>query len=185
LAKKVITTLVVVFLLFIFLRGCKKDDLVVSKTTTDTVFVEKIKIIPKIEQVIQYRDPKPLYINVVGKDTIKNYKKVYTDSTNVAEVTIEDSINGTLLNQRVKINVKEREVKYKETVITNNTVTKLKPFMVLSAGLTAQSGLNPTLGAEVGLKNKNGYNVELGYNLRKEFTVGIKKDILTIYNKNK
>ena len=47
------------------------------------------------------------------------------------------------------------------------------------------SGLNGSIGAEVGLKNSKGVNLELGYNSNKNFTIGIKKDIFTFYNKNK
>lgn len=174
------------FCVVIFFRGCDKDTPVNEiKTITDTLYVDKVIKIPEIKEVIVYKDPVPTDILVVGSDTVRRYRKVYTDSTGVATVTVTDSINGRLLGQTLDIKVKEREVKYKERVITNNTITKLKPTFVISAGLTASSGIRPTVGAEVGFKNRSGYNLELGYNNQKEITIGIKKDIFTFYNKNK
>lgn len=175
-------------LLFLFLGRCNNDvESVTTEIVTDTIYLEKIKVIPKIEEELETIKPRPVDIQVVNKDTIRSYSRVYKDSTGVAEITVEDSVNGILLNQKVKINVKEREIKYLEKLVTNTVTntTKVKPYMVLSAGLTATSGVRPTIGAEVSLKNKNGYNLDFGYNNQKEFTIGLKKDLLTIYNKNK
>ena len=183
---KSLTPYFVIFALLVFIiffKGCGKEMVGKTITTTDTLVVEKVIVIPKIQEVIVYRNPVPVKVEVVGKDTIRKYQHTYKDSTGVAEVTVYDSISGKLIGQRVNIKVKEREVKYSEKVINNNTVTKLKPSFVLSAGVRMTSGVNGSYGAEIGLKNSRGYNLEIGYNSRENFTVGIKKDIFTFYKK--
>ena len=170
----------------LFIRSCNSEVKTgKTVTTTDTLYVDRIIKIPEIREVIVNAKPVPVKIQVVGKDTIRSYVKTYRDSTGVAEITVTDSVKGTLLNQIVGIKIKEREVRYTEKIITNNSVTKLKPSFVLSAGVKMISGLNGSIGAEVGLKNSKGVNLELGYNSNKNFTIGIKKDIFTFYNKNK
>jgi hypothetical protein len=167
----------------IFFKGCGKEMVGKTVTTTDTLVVEKMIVIPEIREVIKYRNPVPVDTQVVGKDTIRKYLRTYKDSTGVTEVTVSDSIAGRLLGQTINIKVKEREVKYTEKVITNNSVTKLKPSFVLSAGVSMVSGVNGSYGFEVGLKNSKGINLELGYDSNKNFTIGIKKDIFTLYKK--
>jgi hypothetical protein len=170
----------------LFLRSCNSEVKTGNTvTTTDTLYVDRIIKIPEILEVIVNTKPVPVKIQVVGKDTLRSYVNTYKDSTGVAEITVTDSVNGSLLNQIVGIKIKEREVRYTEKVITNNSVTKLKPYFVLSAGVKMISGLNGSMGAEVGIKNSKGVSLELGYNSNRTFIIGIKKDIFTFYNKNK
>lgn len=174
------------FCAVIFFRGCNKDTPVnETKTTIDTIFVDRVIKIPEIKEVIVYKDPVPVDIQVVGVDTIRKYSKTYTDSTGVAEVTVDDSVNGRLLRQQVNIKVKEREIKYKERIVKTTNTIKYKPDFVMSAGLTATSGIRPSVGVEIGFKNHIGLNFEVGYNTNKIWTIGVKRDIFTHYKKYK
>lgn len=170
----------------LFFRDCSlkapKDSV---KIVSDTVYVYRTIKIPAVQQTMETKKPEAVKETKVGNDTIRTYRKTYKDSTGTAEVTVSDSVNGRLLNQIVDIKVKEREVKYRERFINTKTTIEHKPSFVISAGLTATSGINPSFGAEIGFKNRNGLNLEVGYNNRNEIQVGIKKDIFTFYNKNK
>jgi hypothetical protein len=186
----VIKSLSIFFVIFgtvcflMFFRGCgTKTEVGKTVTTTDTLYIDKVIKIPEVREKIVYRNPVPVETKVIGKDTIRKYKHVYKDSTGVAEITVSDSIAGRLLGQVVDIKIKEREVKYQEKVVTTTITKTLKPSFVLSMGVTAVSGLNGSYGVEVGIKNSKGLNLDLGYDSNKNFTVGIKKDVFTLYKK--
>lgn len=186
LAPWVITAFLAVLLFF---KGCGKDsnnNTVTKEVKSDTVYVDKIVKIPAITENIINIKPEPIkeYVKEKSKDTLRTYKNTYTDSTGVASVTVFDSVSGKLLEQAVNIHVKEREIKYKEKIITNTETIKKKPNFILSAGLSTTTGVKPIYGAEITLKNSTGWNLDLGYNLEKQITIGIKKDLITSYKKN-
>lgn len=177
-----IVSAVLLFLLFV--KSCVRENIEgVNTITSDTIYIPKVIRIPEIKQVFVNTTPKEKGKSVVKGDTIRTYENKYIDSTGLAEVTISDSVNGKLLNQKVKIHVKEQEVKYEEKIITNTT--KLKPSFVISGGLTTQIGVNPSVGMELSFKNKSGYTLDLGVNNRKDFTIGVKKDLFTYWNNKK
>ena len=176
---------IIAFLVFlVFFDTCSnKKETVKEVTKSDTVYIDRVIKIPEIKEKITYLKPKEIVKNIVGKDTLRNYKKLYKDSTGVAEVEVFDSINGKLLQQQVNIKVKEREVVYKDKIITNTTTIKYKPSFVISAGLNTSISVNPAVGVDLMLKNREGWNLNVGYNTNKEIMIGLKKDLITFYKK--
>jgi len=115
---------------------------------------------------------------------VRLYSNIYKSNDSLVTVKTTDSVRGTLLNQTVKIDIKEQKIEYKERVITK-TFTK-RPVFSLSTGfgVTTKYGSYNASSFEVniGLKNKSGFEVELGLNTNKQIRVGLKKDLFTIYN---
>ena len=94
-----------------------------------------------------------------------------------------------MVKQTVDINVKEREVQTKEVIIEKKTETKLKPVFILSGGVSATANTNmydtkPALGIVLGIKTKE-YTVDANYNTNGNVTVLLKRDIFTLWGKDK
>lgn len=174
----VITAVVALFFMF---KSCgdKHDTTSRVVKTTDTVYVTKYVKIPEIKQVFVKTKPKPTTVKVVAQDTFRTYYTKYSDSTGVATIIVQDSVKGHLLGQIVSFNVKEREIEYKEKTVTNTI--KQKPKFNLALGMKTAVGVNSNIGAEATFKNRNGWSLDLGYNTNNQIMIGIKKDILTLW----
>lgn len=181
-----ITTAVLIILLFF--KSCGSNPVVPNprvqvKVVTDTVYTTKYIKIPEIKQIFVTKKPKPVDISIIAKDTFRIYDTKYTDSTGVAEIIVKDSIKGHLLNQVVSFKVKERTIEYKEKTITNTITIKQKPKFNLALGLNTAIGKDANIGAEATIKNGNGWSLDLGYNTSNQILIGIKRDIITLYDK--
>ena len=169
----------------------------------DTVYVDKEIIVPG--RIDTFSIDKPIPYKVYDSEKEKEYKDLktenerlnkylsetkvriynnnYISSDSLVTVKTTDSVRGTLLNQKVKIDIKEQKIVYKEKVITK-VLTK-KPVFSLSTGFGVKTsyGLydNTAFEINLGMKNKSGFEVELGYDTNKQIRVGLKKDLFTIY----
>lgn len=176
------------FALLLLLKSCDKSNSIQGTTDkiekkTDTIYITKVIKIPEVKQIFRNKKPKLTSVSIINKDTLKTYLNTYKDSTGVAEVTIKDSLKGSLISQIVDIKVKERDVEVKEKIITNTITIKQKPKFSLALGMKTAIGINSNVGAEATIKNSRGWNLDLGYNTNKQITIGIKKDIITLWGK--
>jgi len=117
------------------------------------------------------------YLKVIST---KVYRNVYNDS--LSKVTMIDTIsNGVLKNQSIQIDYKPRKFKLYEKKITE----KLKPKLIISAGLGIQSTLNNNANTQlqgiVELTNKKGNSLQFGYSSSREFSLIYKRDLFTKY----
>lgn len=165
----------------------------VDNIVVDTVYVDREIIIPEIKEVFIHVKPKPTSVDTVlvyKTDTVptpiisRTYENTYTSKDSVATVVVKDSIlDGELEKQEVLFEVKERPIQYKDKIITK-TITK-KPVLAISLGAAVRASEETLDRASVvgfvGVRGKNGLEVMVGYDTNKTFTVGIKKDILTIF----
>ena len=167
-----------------------------DKVVVDTVYVDREVIVPEIREVFVSSDPQPIRVDTIVKtiptpkgDLVqpiisRTYENTYTSNDSVATVTVKDSIvNGFLKQQDVSFLVKERPIEYKEAIVTK-TVTK-KPSLAISLGAAVRGSQDtfdkPSVVGLVGIRNKNGLEILLGYDTNKTITIGIKKDLVTIF----
>ena len=118
-----------------------------------------------------------ILLEIIAK---KEYAEIYEDS--IVKIQVKNTVeNGKKTAETVNWTVKKSFIDYYEKKYTY----KLKPKFVLSAGLGVDSYLseeaNPQLKAVVGLKNKKGYELQLGYTTDKRASITLKKDIFKIY----
>ncbi len=205
----VIIGILLVLIFFNTCSGDKRvDDSIPVKTDTITI-IKKIKgeTVKVTDTVfypeIEYRtDPKlMLEINKLKTDKEKLEKalsylrtRVYdtTYTFNTGKVRVKDSIQGYLIGRTLDFKMNDTETK--ETMI-KQTFHKYPKFAI-SVGLTGQVEVDtdlftgipntnpirkPTLGGEIGFRNKAGYQLEFGYNFREEVEISLKKDIFVFY----
>jgi len=181
----------------------KKDNN--NKTTTDSTYVDKKIIIPKIEVDSTVVKPEPILVIKPKPEKVKEfkdikedstkvkeyvkvitnrvYKNTYTDKDSIATIIVKDSVEGFLREQNVVISIKERPIEYKELTVTKTI--KERPVLSLSLGAAVRSNqhnLNKTaLVGLIGLKFKKGSELIVGYDSNNYFIVGLKMDIFTLY----
>ena len=193
-----------ILLVLIFFNTCGRGDGRKGKddsTKVDTVYIDRVikgetvtitetNFVPKY---IYKTDPK--YLDSINKLNDENERLEYLLSelqTRVYDTTyafergrlhITDSVHGYLKGRKLTWDLDDYE--YQEAIITK-TVKKYPKFAIsggLSSQLTTDFSLMkyPTLGIEIGFRNRQGYNLDVGYNLRKEFEITLKKDIFVSY----
>jgi hypothetical protein len=111
------------------------------------------------------------------------YENKYTSKDSTVTVTVKDTITGFLKSQQVDFNIKERPIEIVEKEI-KTTITKYPKFS-LSAGLGVSTGnfINPapSLSANIGFRNKKGWELIMSGDTNKNFSLILKKDIFTKY----
>jgi len=213
--KTVISVLVVgLSILYFSSKSCSNEPSVGTKTKTDTIYVTKTIKVPEIKGSFETKNPKPkdgviVYDrNLLNKynelksenDKLKEYKKaiqvkeyenVYKyDKDDKVTVTVKNTVTGSMTNQKVEFFIPEREIEYKEKIITNTTIIRTKPSFIISAGGSLQAStdllnMKPSVGATIGFKNKSGYTLDVNYNTNQNVMITLKKDILTFWTKEK
>lgn len=190
--------------IYIFLTNPKKREFEDSEIKTDTIY--KTIVIPEHQGTFAIAQPQPVYIAPSNNDaelnflyekfsnlqsdnerfeyllsqlSTKAYNNVHKDS--LVEISVTDSVSGKLLNQKIKYKILPQKIEVKEIHITE----KLKPKLTISAGFGVASQINyeatPTATAFLGIKNKRGYELLLGIDNQKTYSIGLKKDLFTKY----
>lgn len=177
-----------------------------SNISIDSTYINKKIILPEIKLDSTLNNPKPI-VTYNGKklDKVEKFEKIkidsikvekyveavtprvyentYTSKDSIATVVVTDSVDGFLRKQNVSINVKERPIEYKEYTITKTI--KERPALTLSLGAAVranQYNLDKTaVVGLLGIKGKKGTEFIVGYDSNQYFTIGIKKDIFTLY----
>lgn len=203
--QNIIPYLLIVGLAFyIFLNNSKKSEFVDSEIKTDTIY--KTIVIPERKGTFAIAQPQPVYIAPQNNDaelnflyeklsslqsdnerfeylltqlSTKTYNNVHKDS--LVEISVTDSVSGKLLNQNISYKILPQKIEVKEIHITE----KLKPKLTISAGFGVASqysaNATPTATAFLGLKNKRGYELFLGIDNQKTYSIGLKKDLFIKY----
>jgi len=188
--------------------GCEARDNSIDDNdivTIDTVYVDRIIKVPQIkgsfkdsipDPVVIYKaDPRLLkqYTDLEGENdklkkyieaiTIRSYEKTYVSADSIVLITVRDSVTGTLNFQSVDFIIAEREVVFKEKIITK-TIEK-RPDFSLNLGVGVKV---PTLSQEaisfegvIGIKNKKGLGYQLGVDTNKELRFTLTKDLFIKY----
>jgi len=174
-----------------------------DKTETDTVYVDRIIKVPgqsgsfenpKPDPEIVYKaDPELLkkyqdletekerleaYIHAITRRT---YEKSYVSNDSIVTITVKDSVTGTLDWQSVAFDIKPRDVKIQEKIITN-TIEKYPDFsLMLGAGVRAPLSFNEPLAFEavIGIEGKNGLTYQLSYDTQEYVGFRLTKKLFT------
>lgn len=211
--KTIVSILVIgLTILYFFSNSCSREPKAGSTTKTDTVYITKTIKIPEVKGNFETKNPKPKDgVMVYDRALLNKYNdlkseneklKAYQKAVEIKEyentykyekdekvtITVSNTVTGSLTNQKVSFNIPEREIEYKERIITNTTTEKLKPSFIISGGVSAQSStdlinLKPSVGLTVGFKNKSGYTLDVNYNTNRNVMITLKKDILTFWSK--
>jgi hypothetical protein len=178
-----------------------------SKTTIDSTYVDTKVVIPTIKLDTVVTDPEPILVvetpyiqpkleefKKVKEDTIKEelykvaittrvYENTYSDKDSIATITVRDSVEGFLREQSISFNVKERPIEYKKYTITKTI--KQRPVFALSIGVVVRHSndyqANNSIAGILGLRGRRGVEFTVGYDTNRYVTVGLKKDLLTLY----
>lgn len=207
--KRLTYFLVGVFLtLLLNVISCEDREGIIGNNDTvslDTIYVEKIIKVPQIKevfidstpeaQIIYKADPKLLkqYIDLEDENqrlkkyaeavTKSLYERTYVSADSIVKIIVKDSVTGTLDFQSVDFNVSEREVLFKEKIVTK-TIEKRPDFSLsLGAGIRIPTLLSEASSIEVviGMKSRKGFNYQLGVDTNKAFRFMLTKDIFIKY----
>ena len=176
-----------------------------DKVTIDTVYVDKIIKVPEIKEVFIDSIPDPKIIYKADPKLIKDFKeledeneklriyaeaitkrtyeKTYVSADSIVRITVKDSVTGVLDFQSVDFNVAEREIVFREKVITK-TIEKRPDFSLsMGAGIKVPTLLDRPLSFEavIGIKTKRGFGYQLGIDTNKEFRLTLTKDLFIKY----
>ena len=174
-----------------------------DKVQTDTVYVDRIIKVPgqsgefetptpdpKIvyetdpELLQQYQDLKTkkerleAYINAITK---RVYETAYTSNDSIVTITVRDSVTGTLDWQNVVFDIKPREVKIQEKIITN-TIEKYPDFSIMAgAGVRAPLTFNEPMvfEAALGIEDKKGWIYQVTYDTDQYVGIRLTKKLFT------
>lgn len=186
------------------------DDVVKTDTIFRTVVIQEKKGNFKTNNPIPY-NTRPIILNGQNNTDLQNYLLKLTETIKTQSIkdreltkqliqalakkeykeTKEDSIVKITVNSTVEdgkqtylgIDYKVKK-SYLKTYDTKTTIKKY-PKYTISAGLGISSSLSiqaqPQIQAILGLKNKKGTEIQLGFSTDKKATIIYKKDIFTKY----
>jgi hypothetical protein len=194
--------------LLINLRACEKKSELRShddRVVIDTVYVDKIIKVPEIKEVFINLTPEPKIIYKADPDLLKQfsdledeneklkiyaeaitkrtYEKTYVSADSVVKIVVKDSVTGVLDFQSIDFNISEREIIYRDKIITK-TIEKKPDFSIsLGAGIKVPTIFSDpvSLEAVIGIKSKKGFGYQLGIDTNKEFRLTLTKDLFTKY----
>lgn len=154
-------------------------------TKKETIFVPKVVYKVDEEYIIaveKLMDENERLKYLLDKISTRVYDTTYV--LNRGTLRVKDSIHGYLKGREWSLVIDD--IEYEEATITN-TIKKYPKF-VISAGPSVQMTTDfntylgrPTLGGEIGFRNKNGFSLDFGINLRKDLNITLKKDIFVLY----
>ena len=176
-----------------------------DRVTVDTVYVDRIIKVPEITGSFEDSIPDPKVVYVADPDlvrqytdledeneklkkyieaiTIRTYEKTYVSPDSIVSITVRDSVTGTLDFQNVDFTVAEREVLFKERLITK-TIEKYPDFSLsLGAGVKVPTAPGGSFSAEgvIGVRIKRGYGFQLGVDTNTDVRLTITKDLFIKY----
>lgn len=167
------------------------DTLYVEKTIPgDTITIVQTEFIPVGEEenkqlreiISKLKNDKERLNYLLAELTVKTYDSTYKFEK--GKLTITDTVQGTLLGRSVDLEI--FPVKYKESIV-NKTVYKY-PKWAITGGI--ETGINtdfqslfkdPYMGLNLGLRNANGVEFEVGYDTNKVLSFELSKDLFVNY----